>query len=96
MKYSGLAGRVGPDALWLTSSLAAILHPVLSAFHGYRSGSLETHGPLGVIWVGLGLCGFYIALVWINTLLGFVLTPLFIVPLTWLHERVRGKAPARG
>ena len=57
---------------------------------------METHGPLGIIWAGLGLCGFYIALVWINTLLGFVLTPLFLVPLTWLQDRVRGKAPARG
>jgi uncharacterized membrane protein len=57
---------------------------------------LETHGPLGTLWVGLGLCGFYVALVWINTLLGFVLTPLFIVPLTWLQDRIRGKAPARG
>jgi hypothetical protein len=63
---------------------------------GYRSASLETHGPLGTLWVGLGLCGFYVALVWINTLLGFVLTPLFIVPLTWLQDRIRGKAPARG
>jgi len=51
---------------------------------------------LGTLLVGLGLCCFYIALVWINTLLGVVLTPLFIVPLTWLQDRVRGKAPARG
>ena len=57
---------------------------------------METHGPFGTLWVGLGLCGFYIALVWINTLLGFVLTPLFIIPLTWVKEFFRGKAPARG
>ena len=56
---------------------------------------METHGPLGTLWVGLGLCAFYIALVWINTLLGFVLTPLFIVPATWLQDKVRGKAPVR-
>ena len=56
---------------------------------------METHGPLGTLWVGLGLCAFYIALVWINTLLGFVLTPLFIVPLTWLLEKVSGKARVR-
>ena len=61
-----------------------------------RSELLETHGPLGTLWVGLGLCAFYIALVWINTLLGVVLTPLFIVPLTWLQDRVRGNSPARG
>jgi hypothetical protein len=42
------------------------------------------------------LCAFYIALVWINTLLGFVLTPLFIVPATWLMDKVKGKAPVRG
>ena len=52
---------------------------------------METHGPLGTLWVGLGLCAFYIALVWINTLLGFVLTPLFIVPATWLQDKVMGK-----
>ena len=57
---------------------------------------METHGPLGILWVGLGLCGFYLALVWINTLLGFVLTPLFIIPLTWVKALFRGKAPARG
>ena len=57
---------------------------------------LETHGPLGTLWVGLGLCAFYIALVWINTLLGFVLTPLFIVPGTWLMDKVKGKARVRG
>ena len=67
--------------------------PVLTATGAIR---LETHGPLGILWAGLGLCGFYIALIWINTLLGFVLTPLFLVPLTWLQDRVRGKARARG
>jgi hypothetical protein len=56
---------------------------------------LETHGPLGVIWVGLGLCGFYVALIWINSLLGFMLTPLFVLPLTRLLDRFRGNTPAR-
>ena len=56
---------------------------------------METHGPLGTLWVGLGLCAFYIALIWINTLLGFVLTPLFIVPATWLQDKVLGKARVR-
>ena len=49
---------------------------------------MDTHGPLGILWVGIGLGAFYIALVWINTLLGVFLTPLFIVPLTWLQDRV--------
>ncbi|MDQ6830996.1 MAG: hypothetical protein M3081_19205 [Gemmatimonadota bacterium] len=43
---------------------------------------METHGPLGVIWVSLGLGAFYIALIWINSLLGMFLTPLFLIPLT--------------
>ena len=47
---------------------------------------METHGPLGTLWVGLGLCAFYIALVWINTLLGFMLTPLFTLPATRLMD----------
>jgi hypothetical protein len=33
---------------------------------------------------------------WINSLLGFMLTPLFVVPLTWLQDKFRGKSPARG
>ena len=61
---------------------------------------METHGPLGTIWVGLGLCGFYIALVWINSLLGILTVPMFILPLTRLLDillaRFRGKTPARG
>jgi hypothetical protein len=50
---------------------------------------LETHGPLGTLWVGFGLCAFYIALIWLNTLLGVFLTPLFIIPGTWLLERLQ-------
>jgi hypothetical protein len=53
---------------------------------------LETHGPLGTLWVSLGLICFYIALIWINTLLGVFITPLFIIPQTWLLDRIkRGK-----
>ena len=39
---------------------------------------METHGPLGTLWVGIGLIGFYLALIWLNTLLGIFLTPLFM------------------
>lgn len=49
---------------------------------------METHGPLGVIWVGIGLICFYIALIWLNTLLGVFLTPLFLVPATWLQDHL--------
>jgi hypothetical protein len=55
---------------------------------------LETHGPLGTLWVGLALGCFYVALIWLNTLLGFFLTPLFIIPATWLQDRLgRGRRP---
>jgi hypothetical protein len=63
---------------------------------------VETQGPLAVIWVAVGLIAFYIALIWINSLLGLFLTPLFIIPLTWLQDRIkrrkarkeRARAPA--
>jgi hypothetical protein len=48
---------------------------------------VETQGPLAVIWVAAGLIAFYLALTWINMLLGLVLTPLFIIPLTWLQDK---------
>ena len=48
--------------------------------------SLETHGPLGTLWTGLGLGAFYTALIWVNLLLGHMLTPLFILPVTWLQD----------
>jgi hypothetical protein len=85
---------VSGSTLWLDFGRATIF-PRSDRNHSDWSIHLETHGPLGTLWVGLGLCAFYIALVWINTLLGVVLTPLFIVPLTWLQDRVRGKNPAR-
>ena len=47
---------------------------------------METHGPLGTLWVGLGLGAFYTALIWVNLLLGHMLTPLFLLPLTWLQD----------
>ncbi|HEY0997518.1 MAG TPA: hypothetical protein VGD77_16110 [Gemmatimonadaceae bacterium] len=55
---------------------------------------METHGPLGTLWVGIGLICFYIALIWLNSLLGLFLTPLFVMPATWLKDKMnRGKAP---
>ena len=48
---------------------------------------METHGPLGTLWVSLGLIAFYLALIWLNTLLGFLLTPLIAaVPVSWLLD----------
>jgi hypothetical protein len=56
---------------------------------------VNTEGPLALLWVGLGLGCFYVALIWINTLLPLFLTPLFIIPLTWVLEMFGiGKPPA--
>lgn len=53
---------------------------------------METHGPLGTLWVGIGLICFYIALIWLNSLLGLFLTPLFVMPATWLKDKMK-RAP---
>ena len=52
---------------------------------------METHGPLGTLWVSLGLIGFYLALIWLNSLLGLFLTPLFLIPQTWLMDWLKGR-----
>ena len=52
---------------------------------------LETHGPLGTLIVGLGLGAFYLALTWVNLLLGHMLTPLFLIPVTWLMDKVSAR-----
>ena len=56
---------------------------------------LETHGPLGTLWVSLGLIAFYIALTWLNALLGLFLTPLFMVPGTWLLDWMKKRKQSR-
>lgn len=56
---------------------------------------METQGPLGTLWVSFGLIAFYIALIWINTLLGVFLTPLFIIPGTWLMDRIQARRRER-
>jgi hypothetical protein len=50
---------------------------------------VETHGPLGTLWAGLGLGAFFIALTWVNLLLGHFLTPLFLIPTTWLMDAMK-------
>lgn len=57
---------------------------------------METHGPLGTLWVGLGLGAFYIALIWINSLLGIFTTPLFLTPQTWLLDRIQKRPIGAG
>lgn len=43
---------------------------------------------LGTLWAAFGMTAYYLALVWINTLLGLFLSPLFLIPMTWLQDRV--------
>lgn len=56
---------------------------------------MENQGPLATLWVSFGLIAFYIALIWLNTLLGIFLTPLFIIPGTWLMDRIQARKRAR-
>jgi hypothetical protein len=51
---------------------------------------VESQGPLAVVWFSVGLGAFYIALIWVNTLLGVFLTPLFLIPGTWLLDKIGG------
>jgi hypothetical protein len=48
-------------------------------------------GPLGTLIAGLGMGAYYVGLTWINLLLGVLLTPFFIIPLTWLQDAVAKK-----
>ena len=49
---------------------------------------------LGTLWAAFGMTAYYLALVWINTLLGLFLSPLFLIPLTWLQDRVAARRRA--
>ncbi|HEU4989754.1 MAG: hypothetical protein KGL93_04115 [Gemmatimonadota bacterium] len=57
---------------------------------------MNTQGPLATLYVGVALCCFYIALVWINSLLPMFLQPLFIIPATWVMEAIKGQRPGGG
>ena len=46
---------------------------------------------LGTLWAAFGMTAYYMALVWINTLLGMFLSPLFMIPMTWLQDRMAGR-----
>lgn len=52
---------------------------------------MESHSVLGTLWAGLGMGGYYMALVWINLLLAGFLTPLIIMPATWVMDAVAAK-----
>jgi hypothetical protein len=79
-------------ALSLVSALASPLLPCIGTLLPHtlaQRNVVETQGPLAVIWVAAGLIAFYLALIWINSLLGLFLTPLFLIPLTWLQDRLK-------
>ncbi len=52
-------------------------------------------GPLGILIAGLGLGAFYAALIWINSLLGLFLTPLFLMPVAWLQDAMAARKASR-
>ena len=52
-------------------------------------------GPLGTLIAGLGMGAYYVGLTWINILLGVVLTPFFIIPLTWVQDAIAKRKAAR-
>jgi len=45
--------------------------------------------------MGIGLGAYFLALTWINVLLASFLTPLFIVPMTWLQDKIVAKPNQR-
>ena len=52
---------------------------------------MENHGPLGTLWVGVGIGCYFIALAWVNAVLGGLLTPLFIMPITKVLDKMKKK-----
>ena len=56
-----------------------------------RERTVEHSSVFGTLWAGLGLGAFYLALTWVNLLLGHFLTPLFLIPMTWLQDAVNAK-----
>lgn len=53
-------------------------------------------GPLGILIAGLGLGAFYTALIWVNSLLGLFLTPLFLMPMTWVQDALKARKGSKG
>jgi hypothetical protein len=49
---------------------------------------MEGFGTFGMLWAAFGLTAFFIALTWVNLLLGHFLTPLFLIPATWVLEKL--------
>ena len=56
---------------------------------------MESHSVLGTLWAGLGMGGYYMALLWVNILLAVFLTPLIIMPATWVMDAVAARRKER-
>ncbi len=52
---------------------------------------MEEAGAFGTLWAALGMSAYFMALTWINILLGLILSPLFIMPITWFKSRQGGQ-----
>ncbi len=52
---------------------------------------MEDAGTFGTIWASLGMSAYFMALTWINLLLGLMLSPLFTIPLTWFQSKQGGQ-----
>jgi hypothetical protein len=94
--YRDLAPTVGPTQRGVRFLYRGVF-PRTSFSKSFRRepAHVETHGPLGTLWAGLGLGAFYTALIWVNLLLGHMLTPLFILPLTWLQDAMKRRRESR-
>lgn len=75
----------GYDRHWLHAGAVTIFFGAHTLTLAART-VVETHGPFGTLIAGLGLGAFYLALIWINLLLGHMLVPLFLIPLTWIQD----------
>ena len=73
-------------AFWTSEPSTGAIAMILLIYLFTGEFRFESHGPLGTLWVSLGLIAFYFALIWLNSLLGLFLTPLFMVPGTWLLD----------
>src|SRR2546423_13084524 len=94
-----LSARDAATALSTSAPTTATVAMIVLIYLFTGEFRLETHGPLGTLWVSLGLIAFYLALIWLNTLLGIFLTPLLSgIPLSWLldwRKRRKGELEER-
>lgn len=52
---------------------------------------MEEAGAFGTLWAALGMSAYFMALTWINILLAIILSPLFLIPISWFKSRQGGQ-----